>query len=561
MHESLADWARDNEAVAEEVRRFKYEFGPLIEQAVAVQRSLQVDPVVQRLMAASADEVRIGSDGYLNSKGMELGARLVQRPALAALGASAGTLGCKGMGLVTANAEAAFIVGVQKGAEIVWLWPYKIGTFRTPNRIVGRKWDEKTIGLDIGVSATAMPFPLDLSFWFMAPEDSNHMVGLFLGAVIGVGFRVELFGWAPEPPTPPGVAEPRGYFDVNPFNFIFAFRIVLLEFGLHIGVGGAYQGHQYVGNGIDLSTFYITPSNLAAGKQYDGSGDSNPVVEGVITAPKRDGQPAKIFHTSGDTPSTLTLTFPKWLCTGMGTTPPPVAFKNDGGDGTTGWLPSNTPTITDMKYTFKWNGTDQQAWQSDIDFTIKAYSTDAPPAGGAAGCDLQGLTSVGTINIPIAAGAEVMTLSKWVFSAVGSYTLIVDKGVTAIENYPDTTLNAGLKVSTDDEAGDRNHFYHLPDPSDPSGFLTIDYLGSNSDYYGTKWYAGYQYEQYEGEGYATFCPIFWQVGKPFSGEYVEYGDSCWLEDQQKYTSTLLWSRGQASKATTLSITLTPNPTI
>lgn len=90
MHESLADWARENEAVAEEVRRFKYEFGPFIEQAVAVQRSLQVDPAVQRLMTASAGEVRIGTDGYLNSKGMELGARLIQRPALAALGASAG---------------------------------------------------------------------------------------------------------------------------------------------------------------------------------------------------------------------------------------------------------------------------------------------------------------------------------------------------------------------------------------------------------------------------------------------------------------------------------------
>jgi hypothetical protein len=546
-------WAAENEEVAKEIRRFRYEFGPLIEQAVTVQQLLRLDPEVQRLMAASAGATRAGSDGRLNPEALELGARLIQIPALAALGNSAGSLGCKGMGILTANVEAAVIIGAQAGAELVWLWPYKIGTFKTPSRLVGRAWYEATIGLDLGISGLVAPFPYDLSFWFLPPENSNHMVGTYLGVVIGSGFRVELFGWVPEKPGD----KLRGLIDVNPFNFIYGFR-VLAEVGYHVGLGVAFKGHQVATTGgLDLSTFYISPSNIKAGMKYDGTDADHPLIEGVVTPPERDDQPAKTFR-SGSVPSTLQLSFPNWLCSAM-TSAPSITFKNDGGDGTKGWSPTNTPSISDMTYTYQWAGTDNQAWQSNIDFTIAACSTDIPPLDGPASCKLNGLTNVGPVDMPVSLSGCQMTLSAQVFSANGNYTLKADPNANVIEDFNGDTATADLQASTAD-ASSQGNFYYIPNPNDASKQLIIDYTGTNKDYAGTSWYAGYQYQQQDGTSNAMFRPVFWQVGKPFSDRYCEFGVWEWLEDtSQKYTSSVIWSGGSVTKYTTLSITLTPNP--
>jgi hypothetical protein len=544
-------WVSENEEVAEEIRRFKYEFGPLIEQAVTVQRLLRMDPQVQRLMAASPDATRTGSDGSLNPEALELGVRLIQIPALTALANSAGSLGCKGMGILTANAEAALIIGAQAGAELVWLWPYKIGTFKTPNRIVGRAWYEATIGLDLGISGTIAPFPLDLSFWFLPPENSNHMVGVYLGVVAGTGFRVELFGWVPEKP------EDRlgGLIDVNPFNFIYGFRVIV-EVGYHVGLGVAFKGHQVAATGgLDLTTFYVSPSNIKAAVKYDGT--AYPLIEGVVTPPQRDDQPSKTFR-SGATPSTLQLSFPNWLCSGM-QTPPSIMFKNDGGGGTKGWSLTNSPDISSLTYAYQWAGTDNQAWQSNIDFTISTYSTSTPPLEGAASCKLNGLANVGPVDVPVSLSACKMTLSAQVFSASGNYTLTVDPSTNVIEDFSGNTATANLQASTAD-AADQNHFYYIPNPNDSGMKLIIDYTGTNKQYAGTSWYAGYQYQQQDGNSFAMFRPVFWQVGKQFFDKYLECGDWEWLEDtSQKYTSSVTWSGGTVTKSTILTITLTPNP--
>ncbi len=290
---------RQAEDVAEEIRRFEHTYGPLLKEAVAVQRQLRQHPDLRDL-----EPLRVGPDGRIGPEALERVERLTQMPAVAALGASAARQGCKGMGLVTASAEAAVVIGGQAGAELVWLWPYKVGTFRTPNRVVGRAWYAETIGVDIGYSATLAPVPLDLSFWFLPPESTSHLVGAYLGyegpplgplliPLIFGGVRVELFGWVPDvPPTgaePP--PEPSSIIS-DAFKYIAGFRIVA-EVGLHLAIGVIRKGHQITtAGGFDLATYYISPTNLQTGVQYDGSDAGHPLVSGGITCPQRDDVPS-----------------------------------------------------------------------------------------------------------------------------------------------------------------------------------------------------------------------------------------------------------------------------
>lgn len=311
---------------------------------------------------------------------------------------------------------------------------------------MGRAWYEATLGLDVGISGTIVPFPLDLNFWFLPPEASNHMVGVFLGVVYGVGVRAELFGWVPEKPGAPKPPAAPGGDWVNPFNFIYGFRLVA-EAGYHVGLGVAFKGHQVIsGKTLELSSYSISPSNIQARWKYDGTAADHPLLAGVIAAPKRDEQPSKTFVTGG---STLQVSLPNWLCTAMNTAPL-LTFANDGGDGTKGWSPTNTPTVSDLTYTYVWAGTDGQAWQSDIDFTVSAYSKTTPPQTSAAKCQLDGLTNVGPVDVPLAIGVAKMTLSELVFTAYGNYTLLIDTNVNSIEGYDGNTITADLKASTAD---------------------------------------------------------------------------------------------------------------
>ena len=547
-------WA--SKEVAEEIRRFAYEFAPLIEQAAEVQQQLRYDPEVQRLSAAVAAAARNGNEGLLSPEALGLATRLLQVPAMTALGSSAASAGVRGVGFLTAQLEAALIIGAQAGAELVWVHPYKIGTFTTPSRVVARAWFEATLGLDVGISGTLVPYPLDLSFWFLPPEASKHMVGVFLGVVYGYGVRAELFGWVPEKPTPPKLPSAPGGDWVNPFNYIYGFRLVA-EKGYHVGLGVAFKGQQVIsGKTLQLSSYSISPSNIQAGWKYDGTATDHPLLEGVIAAPKRDEQPSKTFVTGG---STLQVSFPNWLCTALSTAPP-LIFKNDGGDGTKGWSATNTPTVSDMTYTYVWAGADGQAWQSDIDFTISTCSKSTPPQTSATTCRFNGLTNVGPVDVPVSAGVSKMTLSELVFTAYGNYTLIIDTNVNSIEDYDGSTITSKLNASTADSASqNQSNFYYLPNPNDATKPLIIDYTGTDKNFAGTRWYAGYQFQQQGGNPNAQFRAVFWEVGKPFTDRNYYAGDWQSLTDTtQKYTSTKAWSGGAITNDTTLSITLTPN---
>jgi hypothetical protein len=547
-------WALPSSAALEaEIRRFECEFGPLIEQAASVQQQLSYDPEIRRLSEASAETDQIDPNGHVNPKALGVAASIAQNSSVVALGSSAQSMGCKGMGLTTLNLEAALIFGAQVGMETVWLWPYKIGTFKTPSRIVTRAWWEATVGLDVGISGSKYPFPLDLSFWFLPPENSDHMLGVFLGVVYKYGVRVELFGWVPEKPDPP---RSGGLIDVNPFNFIYGFRI-LAERGYHIGLGLAFKGQQVASTGgINLPTYYMNPSNIQAGRKYDGTSSNQPLLEGVVTPPSRDDVPSKTFRT-GETPSTLQLSFPNWLCSGM-LSAPAITFKNDGGDKTGGWQLGPLPPVTDLTYTFKWGGDDNQAWQSPIDFTIMAYSTSVPPTNGAATCKLDGLTNVGPVEVPISLSGAAMTLSAQVFTATGFYTLNVDSNYFVIRDYSGYTFNASVQASTAEITEDS--FYYLPNPNNDKEKLIIDYIGTDPNNVGKSWYVGYQYRQQDGTSNAQFTPVLWEYGKSFSTRTTYIGTWKSLVDSaQKYESTATWSNGTINDTTTLSMTLTPIP--
>lgn len=555
-------WAHEIQEAVEEIRRFRYAFGPLLEHAAAVQQQLHRDPDIHDLQP-----LRIGPDGQLSPDALELGTRLLQLPAMTALGTAAAAHGCKGMGFLTANVEAGVIVGGQAGAELVWLWPYKIGNYTTPNRVVGRAWYTETIGVDLGYSLTLAPFPLDLSFWFLPPENTKHMVGAYVGyegppfpgpipLPIGIplplfaGLRVELFGWIPATsatePEPP--AEP-GSIITDAFKYISGFRIIA-EAGLHIAIGLTRKGQQVTtAGGIDLATYTLTPSNLQTGRQYDGS-DRHPLISGRITAPLRDAQPSKTFQKGV---STLKLVFPTWMCTGT-TIAAPLKFVNDGSGGTTGWKLTNQPSATNPTYEYQWVGVDSQVWDADIDFTVGAYSSTTPPQNGRSTFGMTKLGSVGTVNMPMADGICAMKLSAQVFSASGTYTLTTDPKVNTIKDYSGATIATTMTADSSDASPNPNHFYYLPNPEHPTEPLIIDYPAKQ-----TSWYVGYQFQQQPGASNAQFRPVFWEVGKPFFPVYYYVGD--WMsliEPTQQYTSTVTWSGGAVTNGAKLVINLTPS---
>ncbi|MGY0062949.1 hypothetical protein ACWY4P_41500 [Streptomyces sp. LZ34] len=563
---------RQVEDVAEEIRRFEHAYGPLLKEAVAVQRQLRQHPDLRDL-----EPLRVGPDGRLGPEALERAERLTQLPAVAALGASAARQGCKGMGLVTASAEAAVVIGGQAGAELVWLWPYKVGTFRTPNRVVGRAWYAETIGVDIGYSATLAPVPLDLSFWFLPPESTSHLVGAYLGyegpplgplliPLIFGGVRVELFGWVPDvPPTgaePP--PEPSSIIG-DAFKYIAGFRIVA-EVGLHLAIGVIRKGHQITtAGGFDLATYYISPTNLQTGVQYDGSDAGHPLVSGGITCPQRDDVPSKQFQT-GETTTTLKLTFPKWMCTGMSAAPT-LAFDDDGSGGTINWQLTNQPTTADPTYEYQWAGAADQTWQQNISFHLAAGSSDAPPQTGLTTYELKGLVdTLATISVPISAGDCAMTLSAQVFSATGSYTLTVDPDVNPIEDYSGNTVTADLTADNADAdpKTNPNNFYYLPDPNDNTKQLIIDYPTtapgpSHDPTKGRSWYVGYQFQQQGSSPNAQFRAVFWEVGQPFLESNLYFGTwQSLIDSTQQYTSTAAWSNGSVNNGATLAITLTPS---
>jgi hypothetical protein len=567
-------WVRQLEEVAGEIRRFQYTYGPLLEEAVAVQRQLRQHPDLREL-----EPLRVGPDGRLGPEALERAERLTQLPAVVALAASAARQGCKGMGLVTASAEAAVGIGGQAGVELVWLWPYKVGNFQTPNRVVGRAWYAETIGVDLGYSATLAPVPLDLSFWFLPPENTSRLVGAYLGyegpplgplliPLIFGGVRVELFGWKParhsagvEPPAEPGSIIG------GVFKYLTGFRIVA-EVGLHLAIGVIWKGHQIAtAGGIDIAAYSISPANLQSGVQYDGSDASHPLVRGSITFPQRDQMPSKQFQT-GDKTTTLTLAFPKWMCTGMSAAPT-LDFDDDGSGGTTNWQLTNQPTIADPTYKYQWAGAADQPWQQNIDFHLAAGSSAAPPQTGNTTYELKGLVNtVANVGMPISTRYCPMTLSAQVFWATGSYTLTVDPTVNPIEDDPEATTvtDNDWTVSTADAdpKTNPNNFYYLPDPNDNTKPLIIDYPAtapghSDGPTEGKSWYVGYQFQQQGSNPNAQFRAVFWEVGQPFLERNLYFGTP-WesLTDSTKpYTNTATWSNGSINNSATLTITLTP----
>ncbi|MET9774660.1 hypothetical protein ABZ023_10390 [Streptomyces sp. NPDC006367] len=565
-------WVRQVEDVAEEIRRFQYAYGPLLREAVAVQRQLRQHPDLRDL-----EPLRIGPDGRLGPEALERAERLTQLPAVAALGASAARQGCKGMGLVTANAEAAVVIGAQAGAELVWLWPYKVGTFRTPNRVVGRAWYTETIGVDIGYSATPAPFPFDLSFWFLPPESTSHLVGAYVGyegpplgplliPLVFGGARIELFGWVPDvPPSGAGAsAEPSSLIS-DVWKYLTGFRIVA-EAGLHLAIGLVRKGRQITtAGGIDLATYNVSPTNLQTRVQYDGSDAAHPLVHGSISCPQRDDVPSKQFQT-GEKTTTLKLTFPKWMCTGMSAAPT-LTFDDDGSGGTTNWQLTNQPTTTDPTYEYQWVGAADQTWQQNISFHLAACSSDAPPLTGQTMYELRGLAdTLASVNVPFSTGDCTMTLSAEVFSATGSYTLTVDPDVNPIEDYSGSTVTADLAAdnANADPKTNPNNFSYLPDPNDSTKQLIIDYPmtapgPSNEPTKGRSWYVGYQFQQQDSNPNAQFRAVFWEVGQPFLERNLYFGPwQSLIDPTRQYTSTAIWSNGAVNNSATLTITLTPS---
>jgi hypothetical protein len=139
-----------------------------------------------------------------------------------------------------------------------------------------------------------VPFPLDLSFWFLPPEDTSLLVGAYLGyegPPLGPlipwtfgGVRVELFGWKP-PIRPAEPATGPGTIIKDAFKYIAGFRVVA-ELGLHVALGVVWKGHQVAADsGINFATYYVCPTNLQTGVQYDGSDDAHPLVTGCISYP------------------------------------------------------------------------------------------------------------------------------------------------------------------------------------------------------------------------------------------------------------------------------------
>ena len=122
-----------------------------------------------------------------------------------------------------------------------------------------------------------------------------------------------------------------------------------------------------------------------------------------------------------------------------------------------------------------------------------------------------------------------------------------------IKDFSGPTIATDMTADSSDAGPNPNHFYSLPNPSNPQEPLVIEYPAKQ-----TSWYVGYQFQQQPGTSNAQFRPVFWEVGKPFVQLFYYAGD--WmslLEPSQRYTSAVTWSGGAITNGAKLVISLSP----
>jgi hypothetical protein len=534
---------KEGVSFSERVRQFTCEYGPLIEQVAEFQARAQFDPELQALSAASSEVAAVGPDGKIDPGALGVAERIMQNPRFAALSQSAASYGVRGFGILTANLEAAYQLGIQVGAELVAMRQYTVGDYTVPSEVIGRAWYQVTVGDDKGISGTIMVFPFNLSLWFAPPVDTNHLVSVFItyiplpGVPYPVGLRLEIFGWLPEKPAP-------GLDPTDVLDAIHGFRLVV-EAGMHKGGGLGILGHQVTtSGGLQTATLSISPNNLQTGQKT--------TLSGTVYAPHNGGQPNRIFRSS----TTMKLDFPAWVFSAM-SQPPVVTFTNDGTGQTGSWQATSTAGEGDNSaFEFTWVGKDNTTWTQDMTFSVAACSSGTAPQNGKVACTLDNLDSADS-DVERSVSGTQMTLSALVFTALGNYDLKVDPNWNSIENQPPGTTEAtgSVNATTANSASNTdNDWYPIVDPTDPTKPLTID------DKNGISWWCGYQYRQTTtdtGDACAQYRAVFWRANT--SATERNYYAGLWqnLINDNTAHSTATWSNGASTSGTTLDIFLKP----
>lgn len=543
LHEvTPANPPKEQEGVpfSELVRQFTYEYGPLIEQVAEFQALAQFDPELRALSAASAEVAAIGPDGKIDPRALGVAERITQNPRFAALSQSAASFGVRGIGVLTANVEAAFGLGIQLGAELLAMRQYTIGDYTVPAEWLGRAWYEVTVGQDKGVSGTLMPFPFNFSLWFTQPVDTDKLVSMYLTDIplkgFPVGLRLEIFGWLPENPT-------AGLDPSVILSVVHGFRLVV-ELGKHKGAGAGVIGHQVTTDGgLQAATLSISPNNLQPGPTYG--------LKGTVYAPHNGGKPNRIFRSG----TTLKLQFPAWVFSAMDA--PAVAWLNAGTGDFVGWQPTGPAGDGDNPvFGFTWAGEDNTTWSQDMSFSIGACSGGTAPQDGNVTCTLDNLDSFDS-DIQRSVSTTPMTLSALVLTATGNYDLKVDPTWNSIENQPSGTneLTGPVDATTADSASNSdNNWYPILDPTNPTMRLTI------VDKNGILWWCGYQYEQTTadtGEVCGQYRAAFWKANSSTAAMNYYTGQWQKLINNNTVHSTAVWSDGDSTGKTTLDIFLKP----
>jgi hypothetical protein len=451
--------------------------------------------------------------------------------------------GLAGIGIGVSGDVNLLIPGVGGSADVIFMFPYYVGSTKIPGKVLTRTCTYATAGIDIIGSAG-----IEFTFWFRSPVDSKHLIGLFLDIVPILGIRLETVGWLPET-SDPGSVFPN--LKANPLDYIFAWALAV-HAGVDLGGGVIFRGHQDVGVSWTLPSLAITnettkTSNVVLNQSAD--------LDVVITWPRKGTTPIRIFkNDSEDTSSSsqLALNMPSWLSDAMSSGAMTITDILPAGDWSVQANSGSDSTTFNLLYT----GEDNAAWNEDITFTIQNAKNNAAAATESSTVTLK-MTNVATNSslsqLNFSDATATLDLDQESFTGEFECTVtyyvkdysdtvfpvqyVDDNGdtVDTLSKTPsdsDTSLSLTINVSPTSPPSDFQYLYYTVTDTDGDTPTTTNYRVTITDPDSqTSWYLGYQFTQSD-TGSSAYAQAFWmKVGSNVDKFNAKY-------DYQSYKSPL-----------------------
>jgi hypothetical protein len=376
----------------------------LIDAAVKAAKSLRQSPAGAAKLAALEKYLKV-EDSPINGEGLAL--ELVGSPEFAPVIAAAQSLGPKAIGLgLSYHYSFLKLGGREQGIEGIIIFPQTVGSTTVPTQFATRKWDYNTkqFKVDLGVSVS-----LDLSLWFATPVSSTLVAGLLGEIALLLGLNITVVGFVPSGTNLALANAPEGL----PLPSLINIVSVGLDLGLELGIA-TITGKQEVSIQAALSTLSVV--NTATHTPVMKIGQPADLKVG-LSYPYQGKAPVITLQNNSTTTTTLDIGMPSFLSDSLetATIETPSGWKKTG--------------VSKDTYTFTYTGPDNQAWDTDLEFTISGVVSNtgiSKDQKGFVTAKMTGTSSTRKVNLPVIPSPAVLELTPLIFNASIDWSVVVD---------------------------------------------------------------------------------------------------------------------------------------